>query len=528
MHMNILIVGAGPTGLVMAHELARYGVSCRLIEKTSQRSLTSRAIGIHARTLEVFELMGVVDDFLAAGHRIGAASAYSDRRRIARLPLDTLESRYPFILSLSQNETERLLEDHAGRRGVRVERGTEIMALHQDENGVSVRLRSAGGRVEEERMDWVVGCDGFHSTVRHLLDLSFKGGSYADVVLLADIRVVGEIDPLEAQLFFAPNGLTALIPMPEGRHRLVATEPPAEWGTEPTLEQCQSIMNSRGLGHLRLTDPIWTSTFKIPHRSVAHFRKGRVFLAGDAAHVHSPIGAQGMNAGIQDAFNLAWKLGLAASEAAAPSLLETYETERKPIDDAIIRWTDRGTRLLFLQGSAAHRVRTEVVSFLMQFAWLRRRIANAASQLGVRYRHGPLVEEHSVSGGPRAGDRAPDARIHGVASRTPHRFFELFARGRHTLLLLWPGGYDVPQLNLTADLLAVYKIAANGSTTADFTDVSGDVASRYGIEAAAYLVRPDGHVGFRCSLGETNNLLPDYLKKIFAKAGASDSHIRAA
>src|SRR5439155_1409844 len=177
--MNILIVGAGPTGLVMAHELARYGVSCRLIEKTSQRSLTSRAIGIHALTLEVFELMGVVDDFLAAGHRIGAASAYSDRRRIARLPLDTLESRYPFILSLSQNETERLLEDHAGRRGVRVERGTEIMALHQDENGVSVRLRSPGGRVEEEPTEFDSRGDGVCSTLLELLELSSTEGSGA-------------------------------------------------------------------------------------------------------------------------------------------------------------------------------------------------------------------------------------------------------------------------------------------------------------------------------------------------------------
>src|SRR6266850_1402503 len=527
--MNILVVGAGPTGLVMAHELARYGVSVRLIEKTAHRSLASRAIGIHARTLEVFDLMGVVDDFLTAGHWIGALSFYSDGQRIARLPLDTLESRYRFILSLSQNETERLLEDHAMRRGVRVERETEIIALQQDDNGVSVRLRSGAGRVLEDRVDWIVGADGLHSTVRHLLGLSFRGGSYTDVVLLADIKVEGEGDPQEAQLFFAPNGLTALLPMPEGRHRLVATDPPPEWGAEPTIEQCQSIMNTRGLGHLRLTDPIWTSTFRIPYRSVDHFRKGRVFLAGDAAHVHSPLGAQGMNAGIQDAFNLAWKFGLAASEAGSPSLLQTYEAERKPIDDAIIRWTDRGTRLLFVQGSTAHRVRTKIVSFMLQFPSIRRRIAHVASQLAINYRRSPLIEEHYVSGGPRAGDRAPDARIQGVATRTSHRFFELFARGRHTLLLLWPGhGYEVPQLNMTEDLLAVYSIAAAGSNTADFTDVHGDVASHYGIKPVAYLVRPDGYVGFRCSLSETNNLLPDYLNKIFRKPGASDLHIQAA
>src|SRR5262249_46106290 len=160
-------------------------------------------------------------------------------------------------------------------------------------------IRIDGSQIEESRYDYLIGCDGAHSTVRHLLGMPFRGGSYKETVLLADVRVEGSLERDEAQVFLDPNGLTLLFPMPKDRYRLVAPDPPPHWGVEPTLDQCQSLLNVRGLAHLRLKDPLWTSTFRISHKKVDHFRQGRVFLAGDAAHIHSPMGAQGMNAGIQ-------------------------------------------------------------------------------------------------------------------------------------------------------------------------------------------------------------------------------------
>ena len=509
----MLVVGAGPTGLVMAHELARHGVECRLIEKARERPGTSRAIAILPRTMEVFDLMRLADDFLAAGRRIPALNFFSDDERIVRIALDRLDSPYPFALGLPQDQTERILEEHLTRQGVSVERPAEIMALSQNQEGVSARVRFDGTGTEEIRCDYLLGCDGARSTVRHLLGMPFRGGRYKESVLLADVGIEGYIEKHEAQGFMHPNGLTLCFPLPEGRYRLVAPDPPPHWGIEPTLEQCQSLINGRGLGHLRLTDARWTSTFQISHRQVDHFRSGRVFLAGDAAHIHSPLGAQGMNAGIQDAFNLAWKLALVSSRAARFDLLDTYETERKPIDARIIRWTDRGTRLLLWRGPNAHTVLRQTLAFLASFDFIRRGIVRAASQIDATYRDSPIIEEHSLKGGPQAGDRAPDATIRSTTGASL-RLFDLFAEGRHTLLLLWPAIYE--PLGLREDLCAVHRIADVDSRSGDFVDVNGGVAQHYGHFPSAYLIRPDGHIAFRSGLADSPQLLSTYLGRFFA------------
>jgi len=226
---TVLIAGAGPTGLVMAHELARHGVQCRLIDKASDRPVTSRAIAVLPRTLEVFQLMGIASEFLAEGIPIQGINTFSEGKRIARIALDRLDSRYPFIIAIPQDQTERLLEQHAARRNVIVERDAEIVSLDQQPDSVAARVRFAGRRTVEIVCDYLIGCDGAHSTVRHLLGIPFPGGRYSKDVLLADVRIEGSFVLDEAQMFLHPMGVTLLFPIPGGRYRLVATFPITEW-----------------------------------------------------------------------------------------------------------------------------------------------------------------------------------------------------------------------------------------------------------------------------------------------------------
>jgi 2-polyprenyl-6-methoxyphenol hydroxylase-like FAD-dependent oxidoreductase len=291
----------------MAHELARDGIECRVIDKAPHRAIESRAIAIHSRTLDTFELMRTLGDFLAEGQRITSLRIDGGRRAIAHIGLDAIDSRYPFVLGMAQDETERILEEHTLRHGPRVERNTELVALTAHDWGVAARLR-IGDRVEEAEADWLIGCDGAHSTVRDHLGIAFAGATYPERFLLADLKVSSGLDPAEGRIWLHEKGALAFFPLPKGRYRMVAANSPGNLHDEPSLAQCQALVDERGPGGMRLSDLHWASVFGIHRREAECFRRDRVFLLGDAAHIHSPIGGQGMNMGIQDAVNLAWKL----------------------------------------------------------------------------------------------------------------------------------------------------------------------------------------------------------------------------
>jgi 2-polyprenyl-6-methoxyphenol hydroxylase-like FAD-dependent oxidoreductase len=511
---NVLIVGAGPTGLVMAHELARTGVACRLIDKTAHRAMESRAIAIHPRTLETFELMGLADAFLGAGQRITAVSVHGSSGPIAHVEFRGLDTRYPYVLGVPQDETERILEQHVQQLGVAVERNTELVGLTPQASGMAARLRH-GDRVEEVEAQWVLGCDGAHSAVRDQLAIPFSGSTYPEHFVLADVKVEGELDHDEAQVWLHDGGPLAFFPLPADRWRLVVGNSPADWQGEPSLAQCQALVDERGLGGIRLADPRWTAVFRIHRRIARHFCQNRTFLLGDAAHIHSPVGGQGMNMGIQDAFNLAWKLGLVIGKGRNPALLDSYEPERRPIDEAVLRQTDRATRLVSLHGPVMRFLRDHLMSLATRLPPVVEKLGEAISGIAVDYRHSPIVEDHAVGApGPHAGDRAPDVEIddpHGVTKR----LYELFAQQRHVLLLVGSGAASPPGLSeLGRRSIVVRRITSPEVAGADLIDRNGQVAARYGSAGMAYLIRPDGYVGFRCGLSETPARLPHYLARI--------------
>jgi 2-polyprenyl-6-methoxyphenol hydroxylase-like FAD-dependent oxidoreductase len=506
---NVLIVGAGPTGLVMAHELARDGVTCRLIEKAAARSMHSKAIAIHARTLETLQLMRIADNFLGAGQPIHLLRLFSENHEIGHVDFrSTIPSRFPFVLSVPQNQTERVLEDSAAQHGVQVERDTELTHLEPRDGAVVTRLR-VGDREEMAEFEWVIGCDGARSTVRQELGIGFAGSIYPEHFLLADLRVAGSADSQEARVWLHRDGVLALFPIPEGRYRLVVADAPTDWNGEPTLRQCQELVDARLLGAPALSDMGWSSMFRIHRREAAQFRRQRCFLLGDAAHIHSPVGGQGMNMGIQDAFNLAWKLTRVVRDAADPELLDSYEAERKPIDEAVIRQTDRATRLVAPHSAAVRFLRDQMLSLLTRLPPVERQIGPALAGIATNYRASPIVEEHADGlAAIAAGDRVPDVPLTRAGGRSALQLYDLLADHRTVLLEVGDTSEPWPSDLLLRDM-PLYHVSA---------DRDGEIVAHFGSAPATYMIRPDGYVGLHCRRGDVATALPRYLARYFPEA----------
>jgi 2-polyprenyl-6-methoxyphenol hydroxylase-like FAD-dependent oxidoreductase len=465
----ILIIGAGPVGMTLGSELARYGVPIRIIDKAAQRTDKSKALVLWSRTLELLDRGGGAAPFIDAGFKAVAVRFLAGEKVVGRVSMENVQTPYPYGLMLPQSETERLLEERLRDLGVTVERRVELASFKSNVDGVEAVLRHADGREEAVSTDWLIGCDGAHSAVRHVLAAPFAGETNDSDWVLADVHMTGYPCPdSEASVYWHQDGALVIFPISPGRYRVLADLPPsgAERPPTPMLEQVQAIIDRRGPSGLKAFDPIWLAGFRINGRKVASYRWGRVFLAGDAAHVHSPAGGQGMNTGMQDAFNLAWKLALVVRGTCDEHLLDSYSPERSGVGDQVLKTAGRLTAVGTLRNPIAQTLRNLVGQVMLGLSSVQHAFADNMTEVSVGYPKSPLNGTSLGGSGPKPGERAVP-----VAGQVP------VGAGGTPLFALFAEKSDV-----TANLVS------------QFTGLL-DPDIRPPLRAGAiWLVRPDGYI----------------------------------
>ncbi len=600
---DVLIVGAGPTGLTLAIELARRGVSIRIIDQAHGPSQHSKALGVMARTLELLE-PAVSAQMVEQGLPIAHAALYSGTRQLADVPFgERIPSRYPYVLMLPQNETEHILLERLTELGVQVEYGCALTDMEKYTESSAEPVHAAEGvsgvvlpphlrrplssrsgespgadtsspralrmtaTVERIMPDgqgsiestmaqqtteliyagWIIGCDGAHSKVRHLLGMAFPGTSIMQQFALADVRVEGNIEADRLHVHLHQGRIAAFFPMRQGRHRVIIASPDrgsgselsqpkdgTEWSStdgkahDITLPEVQRILDECTGGQFRVYDPIWMTRFRINQRKVEHYRAGAVMLAGDAAHIHSPLGGQGMNTGMQDALNLGWKLALVCSSRADASLLDSYDEEREPVGRTLLRWTGWLTRLALNRLPLLAAARNTVAPLVSSREPVQRMLARALSETGIHYRHSEMVMQGDnwKHGMVVPGDRAPEGGL----------TLDWWNREKHLLLVFPdtapvlprpedPQQWDedertrIPLLNRISDswrpvldtiivLPDLPLMLPEPRPALLLADPNAALRRLYGMERGGYVaIRPDGYIGFAGGLPDEMELI---------------------
>ena len=508
---QVLIAGAGPTGLVLALWLTRLGISVRIIDKTAEAGTTSRALAVQSRTLEFYRQIGIADAVVDGGVTIAGINLWVRGRKAARVPFQQIGedlSPFPSALVFPQDAHERLLIERLQALGVTVERQTELLRFEQASDGVHATLRQPDGTEASCHAAWLAGCDGARSVVREVLDFTFPGGTYMKRFYVADVDADGPVTDHELHIDLDDADFLAVFPLKgTGRVRLVGTvREPADENSELTFDD----VSPRAIAQLQLViaKVNWFSTYHVHHRVASSFRHGHAFLLGDAAHIHSPAGGQGMNTGIGDAVNLAWKLAAVLNHQAVDSLLDTYEVERIRFARRLVATTDRGFTLATSEGSIAQQVRTRLIPLIAPwlFRWppLRRLIFRTMSQIGINYRHSALSA--GKAGAVHGGDRLPWVRT--ATTRDNFEPLESLTWQVHV--------YGNARAELTAACaehqLPLHVFAWNADTHR--ANLMRD---------AFYLIRPDGYVALAAGGGDSQQLR-DYLARY--GSGRSTSSIK--
>ncbi|MGV9800601.1 FAD-dependent monooxygenase [Mycobacterium sp. NPDC003449] len=462
MDTEVVVVGAGPTGLALACGLQSAGVAVRVLDKAEGPSGTSRALGLQPRGVEVLDRLGALGDLPARGLPVQRVDINVDGRPLASLPIGRPTRLHgPAALLMSQADIEHALRDRLTELGGTVEWGHAVSGLAADSDGVTVRTGDA-----EVRCGWAVGADGAHSAVRKALGVGFPGVPIIERFLLADVHADLTQTREGATTWFRGQNPLAAFPLPGADLWRVMAPAPPDMADDPGSDEIVDHLGSRLAEETgtSIASVVWTSSFRIHRRLADSYRRGRVLLAGDAAHIHSPLGGQGMNTGIGDGENLAFKLALVVSGRADPALLDTYEAERRPVAGDVLETTSGMTRIVVAQGRLMRLIRNHIAIPLLNRPWTRRQIAERSSQLQVSYRRGP-----SWLPGLRVGDRVPDRKCVGADGATV-RLYDVIGPS-------WALIGPQPFADLARDRL-VDVVALRGD---------GD----------ALLVRPDGHLAWR-------------------------------
>lgn len=522
---DVLLVGAGPTGLLLGCELARRGVSFRIIDKAGSPSHQSRALTLHSRTLEVLEDFALAERAVQAGFRITATNVYRNGELLRRAELGEgacPDEPYPMVLALEQFKVEELLTGFLQEHGVTVERKVDFKTLEQDEHGVRAWLQGPEGE-EQVRCRYLVGCDGARSRVRTQLGIAFEGSTYPRAYTLGEVKVEWPLQE-EMHRFLGEGETVVAVPMGAGRYRFAAWEEAGQWsgeevnhgtvGSAPTLEQLAKKVERLAPGPVTLSHASSLMRYRVGLHLASNYRHGRGFLAGDAAHVHPPTGGQGMNTGLQDAYNLGWKLAMVLAGECPEALLDSYDAERRPVGQWVLSTTHEAANLEGRHSPSRFELGER------RFYSLRNRLLMARwSQVCINYRHSPIIARPDAPRNDRelqAGDRAPDGMVPDPDGQ-PRRLFELFRGPLHHLLVL-------ASQDDTATLALVSQLEERFGALLQVHRVWGEQPLAVTYQATPptlVLVRPDGYIGAKVS-GKRLDWLYGYLDNCFLTPVKSD------
>ena len=484
---QVLICGAGPAGLVLALWLTRFNVRVRIIDKTAEPGTTSRALGVQARTLEFYSQVGLAQTLVERGLEFAVANLWTRGKSAARAAFGEMGkglSPFPYMLIFPQDEHERVLIERLTAEGITVERQTELLGFEDDGTRVRARLKGPDGTEDVCKAEYLAGCDGARSTVRDALGVGFPGGTYAHLFYVADVQGSGPVINGELHVALDDNDFLAAFPMKgPGRARLIGTVQAPEGQHEALAWQ---DVSKRLLERLRINVERvnWFSTYHVHHRVAGRFRQGRAFLLGDAGHIHSPVGAQGMNTGISDAVNLAWKLAAVVQGRASPPLLDTYEPERIAFARRLVATTDRAFTAVTSPSRLARLIRVQVVPRLLpvlaRSRTFRRFMFRTVSQTAVHYRSSSLSEGRA--GRLRGGDRPPWVTVDEPSEGMTDNFAPLTS-------LDW-------QVHVYGEPTPELVEACRKRGLALHTFPWRSTMRRSGLrQDAVYLIRPDGYIG---------------------------------
>jgi 2-polyprenyl-6-methoxyphenol hydroxylase-like FAD-dependent oxidoreductase len=499
---DVLIVGAGPTGLVLALWLTRLGIAPRIIDKTAEPGTTSRALAVQARTLELYRQLDLTDAVLTQGHKIPAINLWVKGENKARLAFESVGlglTPYPFLHIFPQDQHERLLLKRLAEFGVSVERRTEILRFSDDGDRIVARLRGPDGQEESCEAAYLAGCDGARSLVRETMGTGFPGGTYRQIFYVADVDLKGAVANGELHIDLDEADFLAVFPLAgEGRARFIGTVRDQRADNPETLRfedvSVRAIENLK----VQVEKVNWFSTYRVHHRVTDHFRKGRAFVLGDAAHIHSPAGGQGMNTGIGDAVNLAWKLHSVLTGRAPDALLDSYEAERIKFARRLVSTTDKVFSFVSADGRLADVIRTRIAPVLMPrligFDFAREYLFRTVSQIMLNYRDGPLSA--GTAGHIQGGDRLPWAQANGGDNFAPltEPVWQIHVYGSvRPELATWCADHQLP--------LHRFEWSAEHETAGLARD-------------ALYLIRPDTYV----ALADTSGTA-DAVERYFTQQG---------
>lgn len=520
----VLIVGAGPTGLLMAIELARYNIPFRIIDKKAEPTQTTNAAGIQTRTLEILEHIGLSDQFIGAGLPVHTLQLEAEGNQLATLLLNRIDSHFKFILMLPQSQTEAIFNQYIKQLNVTVERSVELIDLKQDSDKVTVTLKHADNSSETAEFQWVIGCDGYHSIVRDKSNIQMVGSDIPQEFVVADIRIKATIDPETIIMYFTKGTVFGLFPLRDNKYRIVANSNQAENKKSFSDAEIKQIVQHHTKNKVEATEILWSSPFWIHSKVAEKLRQGRVFIAGDAAHVHSPAGAQGMNTGLQDVYNLAWKLALVIQNQVNPSILNSYEPERLPIIKSIVTITEKLSHLVLTHNRFVLGLRNFFFKHIAgKSTFLQNIVAARVTQISLNYRKSPIVEQQTKgrTNSPKPGDRLWDVemkngrRLYDYIKDTQHHLFLFTGRTTTSEQLQEMNDINAKLSQQFSNLIKVHVITDQALQFANVIDDKDySIHKRFGItKSSMCLVRPDQYIALFMAEISLKSLL-DFIQRI--------------